>query len=108
MKNEVERFKETISLVRSQGAQMKVLLLPQGTWMDQLPFKGRYEELIRALCQLTSTELIDLSRAIPDEKFVDSNHLTVEGQGGFRERIMGEILRHLREAGVNPSSQLLN
>ena len=73
----------------------------QGTWMDQLPFKARYETLIRALCQTTDTPLVDFSRAIPDEAFVDSNHLTVEGQQQFRNLIIGEITNHLQNAQTN-------
>jgi hypothetical protein len=97
---EVEQLKKTILLLRSYHAQVKVVLLPQGTWMDPLSFKGRYERLVRAVCQSTSTPLIDMSRTMPDEDFVDSNHLTVEGQEKFRNLIMPEILRHLQNAGI--------
>jgi hypothetical protein len=100
MDGEVERLRETIKLLRSHHTQVKVMLLPQGTWMDELPFKPGYEAKIRALCQATTTPLIDLSRAIPDEDFVDSNHLTVQGQEKFRGLIMGQILEHLRKIKV--------
>src|SRR5262249_50407565 len=100
MDAEVEQLRKTILLLQSHHAQVKVLLLPQGTWMDGLPYKGPYEALIRALCQSTSTPLIDLSRSIPDEEFVDSNHLTVQGQERFRGLIMGEILGHLQKEGI--------
>ena len=84
MDAQVEQLRETIQLVRSHHAQVAVMLLPQGTWMDELPYKPRYEAMVRALCQSTSTPLIDYSRAIPDDDFADSNHLTVEGQEKFR------------------------
>lgn len=96
MDAEVERLMEMILLLRSQNAQVKILLLPQGTWMDELPFKARYEALVRRLCLVTSTPLIDLSRAMPDDAFVDSNHLTVVGQEKFRDLIMREIEGHLQ------------
>jgi hypothetical protein len=105
---EVERLKETIFLLRSYHARVKVMLLPQATWNDRLPFKGRYEGLIRAVCQSTSTPLIDLARALPDEDFVDSNHLTVEGQEKFRGLIMAEILWHLQNAGIYSTPAQLN
>jgi hypothetical protein len=95
---EAERLRETIALVRSRGAQVKVMLLPQGTWMDELPFKAHYEAKIRALCQETSTPLIDLSRSMKNEDFVDSNHLTVKAQEKFRDMIMPEITRNLSNA----------
>jgi hypothetical protein len=100
MDTEVSRLKETILLLRSYHARVKVILLPQGTWMDELPFKARYEALIRAVCAATSTPLIDFSRSMPDEAFVDSNHLTVDGQEKFRGLVMGEIIRHLQSAGL--------
>ena len=98
---QLEQLKKTIALLRSKNAQVKIILLPQGTWMDELPFKSRYEMLVKALCQATSTPLIDLSRAMPDEAFVDSNHLTVEGQSKFRDLIMREVTGHLQKLQTN-------
>jgi hypothetical protein len=95
--SEVEQLRATISLVRSYGAAVQIILLPQGTWMDELPFKPYYEAKIRALCRESATPLNDLSRAIPDEDFVDSNHLTVQGQDKFRDLIIGNIIRHLEK-----------
>lgn len=98
---QLEQLKKTIALLRSKNAQVKIIMLPQGTWMDELPFKSRYEMLVKALCQETSTPLIDLSRAMPDEAFVDSNHLTVEGQSKFRDLIMREVTGHLQKLQTN-------
>jgi hypothetical protein len=102
---EVERLKETILLLQSHHTQVKVMFLPQGTWMRELPYKSYYEAKIRTLCQLTSTPLIDQSRAMPDQDFVDSSHLTVEGQRVFRDMIMREISGHLqRLEGIDRAS----
>jgi hypothetical protein len=97
MDAEVERLKETIFLLRLHHAQVKVMLLPEATWDDELPYKPRYEAKIRALCQETSTPLIDLSRAMPDEAFVDNSHLTVDGQKKFRNLVMSEISDDLQK-----------
>jgi hypothetical protein len=94
--SEVEQFKRAILLVRSYRAKVLVILLPQGSWMEGLPFKSYYEAKIGAMCDATSTPLIDLSRSIPDNEFVDSNHLTVEGQEEFRKLIMEEINEQLQ------------
>jgi hypothetical protein len=105
MDTEIESLRATIELVRSHHAQIKLVLLPQGSWMDALPFKARYEAQVRALCQTTSTPLIDLSRSMSDQDFVDSNHLTVKGQQKFRGLIMGEIeqqARKIRASGRQP------
>jgi lysophospholipase L1-like esterase len=73
------------------------MLLPEATWDDVLPYKPRYEAKVRALCQETATPLVDLSHALPDEAFVDGNHLTVDGQEKFRGLIMKEISGQLEE-----------
>jgi hypothetical protein len=107
MDDQIEEFRKTILLVRSYGATVKVILLPQGTWMDSVPFKPYYEVKIRSLCSSTSTALIDLSRSIPDNDFVDSNHLTVQGQQAFRKLIMEIIDGHLQKVmAANARSQL--
>jgi len=96
----VNSLRATISLVKSHHAGVKVMLLPQGTWMDPLPFKSQYEAKVRAVCAETDTPLIDLSRAIGDEDFVDSNHLTVEGQERFRALLMDKVPAQLRAASA--------
>jgi hypothetical protein len=39
------KLREIISLVQSHKANVKVILLPQGISMEQLPFGRRYEAL---------------------------------------------------------------
>jgi hypothetical protein len=101
MDSELQRLRETILLLRSHNAQVKLMLLPEATWNNELPYKFRYEAAIRALCQETSTPLIDFSRAMPDAAFVDSGHLIVEGQKNLRGLIMGEIADHLQKLEKN-------
>ena len=101
---QLEQLKDTISLVRSHHAQIKVMLLPQGTWMDELPYKPYYETKLRALCKMTSTPLIDLSRVMPDEAFVDSSHLTVAAQKTYRDLVLKEISGHLQQLDKHAGS----
>lgn len=108
MDHQIEEFRKTILQVKSYGADVKVILLPQGTWMDDLPFKPYYETKVRALCNATSTPLIDLSRSIPDAEFQESNHLTVQGQYDFRKIIMaiiGDKLHQIMAADVQLESE---
>jgi hypothetical protein len=94
---ELERLRETIVLLRSHHTQVKVILLPQGSWMNELPYKPYYEAKLRSLCLSTSTPLIDLSQALPDSAFADSSHLTVDGQRIFRDLIVREISGQLQK-----------
>jgi hypothetical protein len=93
---QLESLKEAIEVARSRHADVMVMLLPQASWMDGLLFRSVYDAEVRALCERTSTRLIDFSRAIPDKEFADSSHWDAEGQRQFRDLIMPEILTHLR------------
>jgi hypothetical protein len=93
---EVERLRETIVELQSHRTHVAIMLLPQATWVEDLPFKIRYDAKIRAVCQETSTPLIDFSHVMRDSIFVDGGHLTVGGQEVFRQRIMESVSKHLQ------------
>jgi len=93
---EVGRLRETIELLKANKVPVKIVLLPQGTWMNDLPFGAYYDSRVRALSQATSTPLFDWSRAFPDSDFIDSNHLTVAGQTKFRDMLLKEEAERLQ------------
>lgn len=81
----MDSLRQTISLVRSRGARIEIVFLPQGSWMSSLPFGARYDGRVLAVCSAENVPALDLSHSLPDEDFVDSNHLTVQGQERFRK-----------------------
>ncbi len=103
--NAVAKFRETISFVRSRHARVWVVLLPQGTWMQGLPFPPRYDAAVRELCSEMEIPLIDLSRALDDVEFIDSNHLSPDGQREFLNLVLKEIRPHLRDLESSPAFQ---
>lgn len=82
---------QTIELVRARGANIKIVLLPQGSWMEGLPFGSRYDQEVRAICAEANIPVLDLSHSLPDDDFIDSNHLLVRGQEKFRKILMNEL-----------------
>jgi hypothetical protein len=97
---ELGRLHETLSLLQASGVPVKVILLPQGTWMDELPFPSYYDTRVRNLCRSTSTPLLDWSKSLPDSDFFDSNHLNNAGQAKFRAMILREEAGFLRSLDV--------
>ena len=85
---ELGNLDETLEILDAHGVPVKLILLPQGTWMDGLPFPAYYNDRVRALARRTSTPVLDWSKLLPDSDFVDSNHLTVVGQTKFRARLL--------------------
>lgn len=92
---EIGYLHDTITLLHSKNIPVKVIFLPQATWMDSLPFPPFYAARVRAICNETSTPVVDWSKALPNEDFVDSNHLTVAGQTRFRKMILSDDAAYL-------------
>ena len=82
---------------------VKVILLPQGTWMGELPFATYYDTRVRTLCGRTGTPLLDWSAAMADADFIDSNHLTIAGQTRFRAMLFAAERERL---GAAPTGDL--
>ena len=96
-----KRFAQTIALLHANKVPVKIILLPQGTWMNELPFGSYYDARVRDLCRATSTPLLDWSKTLPDSDFIDSNHLTNAGQTKFRAMMLREEAGHLRDLARN-------
>jgi hypothetical protein len=87
---EVDNLEETLKILNARDVPVKLILLPQGSWMDGLPFPTYYNDRVRTLARRTATPVLDWSNLLPDSDFVDSNHLTVEGQTKFRAFLFSE------------------
>ena len=94
---ELGNLAETLKILHGHGVPVKLVLLPQGTWMDALPFPAYYNDRIWALALETSTPVLDWSKLLPDSDFIDSNHLTVGGQTKFRAKLLLEEKTRLRD-----------
>lgn len=88
--SEVGNLDETLKVLNAHGVPVKLILLPQGTWMEGLPFPTYYNDRVRMVARRTATPVLDWSKLLPDSDFVDSNHLTVKGQTKFREILFVE------------------
>ena len=102
---EVGNLAETLEILNAHGVPVKIIFLPQGTWMDGLPFPVYYNERVRALASQTSTAVLDWSKLLPDSDFIDSNHLTVGGQTKFRATLLSEEKMRLENSQKKATSR---
>lgn len=95
---ELVHLNQTLDLLKAHGVPVELILLPQGTWMDALPYPAYYNGRVRALAGRTSTPVLDWSKSLPDTDFIDSNHLTVGGQTKFRTMILRQEKAQLEDS----------
>src|SRR5205823_2788082 len=69
-----------IDYLRSQRVRVGAVLLPFMTWSDRQPFAAAFAERVAGICRAAGIELLDLSRAAPDDEFYDDTHLSYQGQ----------------------------
>ena len=93
---EVATLDRTVAELRAHRVGVRIVLLPQGSWMDPLPYPAYYTARVRAVAERAGVPLLDWSKALPDTDFIDSNHLTVAGQTRFRNAMLRLEADHLR------------
>ena len=102
MQDEIEVFARTIDYLRARNVCMRVVLLPQGTWEDNLPFERAYKEQIGAVCRSHGVTVLDWSKMLDDEDFADSNHPNLYGMDKLQDAFLRIGLPFLRSTGALP------
>lgn len=85
---QTEAFLRTALDLKARGAAVSVVLLPQGTWEDNLPFDAAYSAKMKEICAANGIPLVDLGDLLDDEDFADSNHFAPSGQAKFTRRAL--------------------
>ena len=62
-------FGQLLDYVRARGASVVVVLLPLGSWQQDLPYGRRWNEEIVGLCKSKQIELRDWSQMLDDDDF---------------------------------------
>lgn len=97
---QADAFVRTALDLRGRGAAVTLVLLPQGSWEDNLPFHAAYTARMKDLCAANGIPLIDLGDLLADDDFADSNHFSPSGQTKFTEQVIGLARAHLRSTGA--------
>jgi hypothetical protein len=92
----IQTFGETLDYLVAQHVQTRVILMPQGSWYDDLPYEQEFREQIRTLCAGKQIPVSDWSTMLTDEDFADSIHPNVYGMEKFHPAFLKIALSFLR------------
>jgi hypothetical protein len=97
---QVAEFGRMVDYIRDRKARLVVVLLPLGSWDNQIPFEGRYNAAMTTLCRAKGVPLYDWSRMLDDEDFGDASHVNLLGTDKLHPALLDIGLRHLRAVGA--------
>jgi hypothetical protein len=100
---ELAALAASIDDMRARGARVLVLMMPQGSWEENVPFDRAYNEDLLKFCKARDLKVLDLRKLLDDDDFADSTHLTPTGMEKFERVVLPVCLDHLRSAGLLPA-----
>lgn len=72
-------FRQTIDYLRARHVQVRVVLMPCGSWEKGLPYDSEYRRQVTALCAEDQIPVSDWSGLLSNEDFADSTHPNIFG-----------------------------
>ena len=100
--DQTAEFARTIDYLRAREVRVAVVLLPQGSWEDNLPFERSYNDEIVKICSTEGVPLFDWSGILKDDDFADSNHPNLTGMEKLQSAFLNIARPHLRRTHALP------
>ena len=98
-----QTFGQTLDYLIARHVQIRVILMPNGSWFDSLPYGQEYRRQIEVLCAQKQVPVSDWSRMLTDDEFADSNHPDVLGMEKLQPAILEIALSFLRSTHALPA-----
>ena len=102
MSRQLSEFGAMLDYLSERQVRIAVVLLPQGSWEEKLPFARAYENKVAELCQAKAIPVHDLPNLIDDEHFADSNHYNLHGVDKMQNALVGLALPFLHSTAALP------
>lgn len=102
MDDEFAEFNRMVEYLKARGVQMVVVLLPQGSWSDRMPFEREYRSRMMALCQAEGVPIRDWAGMLSDNEFADSGHCNIFGIDKMQAAFLDIALPFLHSTGALP------
>jgi hypothetical protein len=105
----VRTFGEMLDYLVAQRVQVRVILMPQGSWYDNLPYEQEFKKRINTLCAGKQIPVTDWSTMLADEDFSDSIHPNVYGIDKLHPAFLKIALSFLRSThALSPTPSSLD
>jgi len=89
--------------LRQLRVNVAVVLMPQGSWEEKVPFERTYTLAISDLCHADDVPLHDFSSLLEDDDFADSNHLNPSGVDKLTGALLEISVPFLKGAAALPA-----
>jgi hypothetical protein len=89
-------FSQMIDYLRDRRVRVAVVLLPEGSWEDNLPYSAAYAFRVRSLCAKRGIALHDLSRLLRDDEFGEYGHPNLTGVDKVDRELLALARDHVR------------
>lgn len=100
MKRQVAYVGKTIDYLRSLGVNVRVILPPEGSWHDGLPYDETYRALLATTFKTRDVPVTDLRDVLRDSDFGDAVHARYSGEKLLHGIYRGIALQALSEMGT--------
>jgi hypothetical protein len=108
MANDTREFALTLDYLRDRNVAVLVVVLPNGSWEDELPFAEEYNKQVQAICQSKGVEFFDWSHMLPDEDFGDTAHTNLAGIAKLQPAFLQLARPHLIQTGALNAQQSIH
>lgn len=98
MRVQLGEFEAMTDYLQARGVRVAVVILPLGTWEDDLPFERAYVEAMSEICRRKSLPIHDWSKVLDDDDFADSNHPNLSGVDKLHPRFLELARSFLRSS----------
>jgi len=102
MERQVGYVGETIDYLHARGANVRVILPPEASWHDGLPYDETYRELLKPILRSRKVPVSDLENLLADRDFSDAVHARYSGEMKLHAAYREIALRSLADMGVKP------
>lgn len=93
---QLRALQDLLRLLKGTGATVEAVVTPNASWLET-PARIQTRSAMVAICQAEGIRVHDLSKTVPDQEFLDQDHLTYEGQQATHRELMpvlGPFLGH--------------
>jgi hypothetical protein len=90
-------LQEWFDYVRAKGMDFEIVLMPLASWHQAIPHPAKYQEMIEEFCKTNHVTLIDCSKLLPDDDFLDHIHVNAQGLTKIDSALMDVARKFLRE-----------
>jgi hypothetical protein len=103
MDGQLREFGQMVDYLAERQVKIAVVLMPMGSWDQNLPYQARYNAAMTALCREKNVPLYDWAALLDDEEFGDQAHANYLGAEKLTQRLAELALEHLVETGTLPA-----